>query len=578
MKAKALVVLVLAGVWGLASWWWYACNIKGFCGTPLVHAEDTTDTHSTETTTKTADSLSNKIAPADTDTPLNNAQLSNAPSTSNQLLPETSANSHTVAVPEPSQELKDQPKPPEPKVETSTPTITASVETATVAPSPTTATQTTSVTPTEAEPKPEASIEATKVETATIDPPVSTEPVTTSADDSDKDGVPNELEKKLGLDPYMADSDKDGVSDQDELGEKPAEAPLDTDDDGIINALDTDDDGDGDLTANEAVDPNKDSSVADARDSDQDGIPDYLDKDSGWATLDDDNDGISNGEEKEAGTNPTLTDSDGDSVPDSVELADKKDTDEDGILDALDTDDDNDGIMTAMENPDPNSDVKLADAVDHNKNGVPDYLDAKSSGETVVSSNSNTEPNPKDPDMATGKAVAKPVQLTQTEPSKTEEAIPTNSEDQKASTTDKEPKEDKPVVKADDTNKITVDLDKTTDKKNVSSARLYFPFRSSKPELADSTAEYFDDLISFLKANPKATVKVIGHTDNVGDADINEKLGLQRAERIRTQLIKRGAPADRVEASSKGESTPWVSNKTEEGRNKNRRVEVKPIK
>jgi outer membrane protein OmpA-like peptidoglycan-associated protein len=124
-----------------------------------------------------------------------------------------------------------------------------------------------------------------------------------------------------------------------------------------------------------------------------------------------------------------------------------------------------------------------------------------------------------------------------------------------------------------------VDLDKpTADKKNVSSARLYFPFRSTKPELADSTAAYFDDLISFLNANPSAKVKVIGHTDNVGDAEINEKLGLQRAERIRTQLIRRGAPADRVEASSKGESAPWVSNKTEEGRNKNRRVEVKPIK
>lgn len=547
MKAKALVVLVLAGVWALASWWWYACNIKGFCGAPIAHAENTTDSHSTETTPKTSEPTPEpKTADAPTDsTQLNAVKLPETPSEAQTVTPTATTPTAEIAA-----ETKEAVKPAEPTV----------------------------VPPTETAAKP---VEAAKAETSAIAPPEPTEPVTTHADDSDKDGVPNELEKKLGLDPYMADSDKDGVSDRDELGEKPTESPLDTDDDGLINALDTDDDGDGDLTANEAVDPNKDASIADARDSDQDGTPDYLDKDSGWATLDDDNDGIRNGKEKEAGTNPSLTDSDGDGVPDSLELADKKDTDEDGVLDALDTDDDNDGVMTAMENPDPNSDGKLADAADYNKDGVPDYLDAKSSGETVAQHNTNVEPSPKDPDMATNQSVTKSAESTQVEPEPTKvaETKPAATEAQEVSAEeDKKPQEEKSTTKTDDTNKITVDLDKTTDKKNVSSARLYFPFRSSKPELADSTAEYFDDLISFLKANPKATVKVIGHTDNVGDADINEKLGLQRAERIRTQLIKRGAPADRVEASSKGESTPWVSNKTEEGRNKNRRVEVKPLK
>lgn len=568
MKAKALVVLVLAGVWGLASWWWYACNIKGFCGTPVAHAENATESQGSEPAAKTPDT--NADAHQAADLPV---------ATTTQL-----------AASNPSSETK-----PENITEASTP------------PAVTTATQTEekpadsstepkAVPETKPEPieaKPAETTETAKPEktntedTTALEPTPSTEPVTTTTDDSDKDGVPNELEKKLGLDPYMSDSDKDGVSDKDELGDKPAEAPLDTDDDGTINALDTDDDGDGDLTSNEAVDPNKDGSVADARDSDQDGIPDYLDKDSGWATLDDDHDGISNGEEKAAGTNPSLTDSDGDGVPDSIELADKKDTDEDGVLDALDTDDDNDGVMTAMENPDPNSDGKLNDAADHNKNGVPDYLDATSSGETVAQNNSTAEPNPKDPDMATGVPVTKPTKAaTEPEPTPTEAAVKPEVTAEKEVTEDKpaaetakpEPKEEKRAAKTDDSNKITVDLEKSADKKNVSSARLYFPFRSSKPELADSTKEYFDDLISFLKANPQAKVKIIGHTDNVGDADINEKLGLQRAERIRTLLVRRGAPKDQVEASSKGETTPWVTNKTEEGRNKNRRVEVKPIK
>lgn len=566
MKAKALVVLVLAGVWGLASWWWYACNIKGFCGTPVAHAENASESHGSQPDTKTPDANIDVHKAADTPT-----------ATTTQL-----------AVNSTSSEPK-----PEAPTEASIPPATASTSAQTEEKLTELATKTNSE-PIEA--KPAKTTETAKTEdtntaaSPTVEPALSPEPVTTNVDDSDKDGVPNELEKKLGLDPYMADSDKDGVSDKDELGTKPAEAPLDTDDDGTINALDTDDDGDGDLSSNEAVDPNKDGSVADARDSDQDGIPDYLDKDSGWATLDDDHDGISNGEEKEAGTNPSLTDSDGDSVPDSIELADKKDTDEDGILDALDTDDDNDGVMTAMENPDLNSDGKLTDAADHNKDGVPDYLDAKSSGETVVQTNSAAEPSPKDPDMATGLAAAKQA-VAPTEPDTAATEVvakpdtPNTVTDEAATekptveTEKAETKKEQPIAKPDDSNKITVDLEKSSaDKKNVSSARLYFPFRSSKPELADSTKEYFDDLISFLKANPKAKVKIIGHTDNVGDADINEKLGLQRAERIRTLLVRRGAPADRVEASSKGETAPWVTNKTEEGRNKNRRVEVKPIK
>ena len=544
MKAKALVVLTLAGVWGLGCWWWYACDIKGFCGAPVAHAEQAGETHSTEGTAKTPEAhAETKAADQATET--------------TQLTTTTPA---AALVPP---EVKAEAKPAE---DTNQPAETTPAPAAEVPPS--------------AAATPEVK------EEPQIEPPVSNEPVVTNADDSDKDGVPNELEQKLGLDPYMTDSDKDGVSDKDELGERPAEAPLDTDDDGTINALDTDDDGDGDLTANEAVDKNGDGSITDARDSDQDGTPDYLDKDSGWATLDDDNDGILNGEEKEAGTNPTLTDSDGDGVSDSLELADKKDTDQDGILDALDTDDDNDGVMTAMENPDPNNDGNLADAADHNKNGVADYLEASSSGETVAQSTSTAEPSPKDPDMATGKPATETAQAaasansSDTEPAKPQaSAEATQVTEVQPEQEDAEDKKPEVSTKVADANKITVDLDKpTAGKKNVSSARLYFPFRSTKPELADSTADYFDDLISFLKANPKAKVQLIGHTDNVGDAEINEKLGLQRAERIRTALVKRGAPADQVEASSKGESTPWVSNKTEEGRNKNRRVEVKPIK
>lgn len=52
MKPKSLVVLLLAGIWGVGSWWWYTCKIKGFCGAETAHqtaAAVTTNTASTQT-------------------------------------------------------------------------------------------------------------------------------------------------------------------------------------------------------------------------------------------------------------------------------------------------------------------------------------------------------------------------------------------------------------------------------------------------------------------------------------------------------------------------------------------------
>ncbi len=80
--------------------------------------------------------------------------------------------------------------------------------------------------------------------------------------DSDGDGLSNRWETENGFDPFLIDSDGDGIKDSDE-GKH-----TDTDDDGILNGLDPDDDGDGILTKHELE-----------GDSDEDGIPDSLDPD-----------------------------------------------------------------------------------------------------------------------------------------------------------------------------------------------------------------------------------------------------------------------------------------------------------
>ena len=69
-------------------------------------------------------------------------------------------------------------------------------------------------------------------------------------------------------------------------------------------------------------------------------------------------------------------------------------------------------------------------------------------------------------------------------------------------------------------------------------------------------------------------IKVTGHTDNKGSADYNMKLSQKRAEAVRDYLVSIGVDPSKVEITGEGETKPVADNTTEEGRAKNRRVEV----
>jgi hypothetical protein len=130
----------------------------------------------------------------------------------------------------------------------------------------------------------------------------------------------------------------------------------DTDNDGITNYLDTDDDGDGALDIDEDANKDGDSTTDDA---DHDGMPNYLDTDSdndGQLDVDEDNDGDGNF---------TNDDSDNDGIPDYTDT----DSDNDGIDDGVDTDDDNDGIDDENETHDGSGDTNDDDNDSDNENG-----------------------------------------------------------------------------------------------------------------------------------------------------------------------------------------------------------------
>ena len=74
---------------------------------------------------------------------------------------------------------------------------------------------------------------------------------------------------------------------------------------------------------------------------------------------------------------------------------------------------------------------------------------------------------------------------------------------------------------------------------------------------------------------PKLQIEIAGHTDNVGLQAVNMKLSLSRAEEVKRYLVSKGVNPNRITAEGFGDSRPVADNATEQGRQKNRRVEMK---
>jgi OOP family OmpA-OmpF porin len=72
-------------------------------------------------------------------------------------------------------------------------------------------------------------------------------------------------------------------------------------------------------------------------------------------------------------------------------------------------------------------------------------------------------------------------------------------------------------------------------------------------------------------------VIAVGHTDWVGSDAYNQRLSVRRAEAVKAYMVSKGVPANRIYTEGKGEKQPIADNKTNDGRAKNRRVEVEVI-
>lgn len=82
------------------------------------------------------------------------------------------------------------------------------------------------------------------------------------------------------------------------------------------------------------------------------------------------------------------------------------------------------------------------------------------------------------------------------------------------------------------------------------------------------------EVLTLLQQNPQLRLAVQGHTDNAGTAAHNQQLSTARAQAVVAELAKAGIAANRLQAAGFGQTKPLADNATEEGRAKNRRVEL----
>lgn len=102
-------------------------------------------------------------------------------------------------------------------------------------------------------------------------------------------------------------------------------------------------------------------------------------------------------------------------------------------------------------------------------------------------------------------------------------------------------------------------------------------FKTGSSELTPSSFNVLDHVILSILENPAVSVEIQGHTDNQGSDKKNQEISQKRAETVRAYMISKGVEAKRLEAKGYGASQPIADNTTEQGREKNRRVELKRL-
>jgi len=108
---------------------------------------------------------------------------------------------------------------------------------------------------------------------------------------------------------------------------------------------------------------------------------------------------------------------------------------------------------------------------------------------------------------------------------------------------------------------------------NMTFSDANFEFGSAEFKPGDPFITYADSVETYMEINPQIGMTIVGHADSIDTETFNYELGLDRARNARLYFTNLGIDKERIEVASKGETRPVADNGTDEGRQKNRRVE-----
>lgn len=123
--------------------------------------------------------------------------------------------------------------------------------------------------------------------------------------------------------------------------------------------------------------------------------------------------------------------------------------------------------------------------------------------------------------------------------------------------------------------KLELGIEEAKAGQSIVLSKIYFATGQAALNTASSTD--LNKLVLFLKDNPATKLEIQGHTDNTGSNALNNLLSQSRAGSVVTFLVKNGIDKNRLTAKGYGSSQPIAENTNEEGRQKNRRVEMKVV-
>jgi outer membrane protein OmpA-like peptidoglycan-associated protein len=103
---------------------------------------------------------------------------------------------------------------------------------------------------------------------------------------------------------------------------------------------------------------------------------------------------------------------------------------------------------------------------------------------------------------------------------------------------------------------------------------LDIQFASGKSTILEESQPLIENIYVLLKTNPDYAISIEGHTDNVGKPDANKKLSEARAKAIKDALVAKGIDASRLSSVGWGQEKPVADNRSDEGKARNRRVEI----